>query len=65
MDTTFYVHTSVLQYYDTNIVFFLSDENIHPTKLRPAVPMVTVSFKLSAYLTIFQWGYLAGFPNFC
>ena len=65
MDTTFYVHTSVLQYYDTNIVF--SVRRTYPSD-RTSTHCTYgdyISLKLSAYLTIFQWGYLAGFPNFC
>ena len=65
MDTTLYVHISVLQYYDTNIVF--SVRRTYPSD-RTSTHCTygdCVSLKLSAYLTIFQWGYLAGFPNLC
>ena len=49
----------------TQILFFLLDEHVHPTKLWPTVSTVTVFLwkcKMYSYITIFQWGYLAGIP---
>ena len=65
MDTTFYVHTSVLQYYDTNIVFSVRWTYPSDRTSTHCIYGDCVSLKLSAYLTIFQWSYLAGFPNLC
>ena len=60
MDTKFYVHTSVMQYYDTNIVFSVGRTCPSDKTLTHCIYGDSVSLKMYSYLTILQWGYLAG-----
>ena len=60
MDTKFYVHTSVMQYYDTNIIFSVGWTCPSDRTLTHCIYGDCVSLKIHSCLTIFQWGYFAG-----
>ena len=60
MDLKFYIRTSVMQYYDTNIIFSVGRTCPFDKTLTDCIYGDCVSLKMYSYLTIFQWGYLAG-----
>ena len=64
MDTKFYVHTSVMQYYDTNIFFSVGRTCPSDRTLTHCIHSDSVSLKMYSYLTIFQWVTLLGFSKF-